>query len=90
MFTYIGSNTHKYAVLLLQFPRHLCSSSYCFQLSSTKSRLQVDPSNTDVTAPGCSLTKLIGKIEGQLEEGNLPDLEDNLIPSTGCELGAGE
>ncbi|XP_058012025.1 testis-expressed protein 9 isoform X3 [Ahaetulla prasina] len=57
-------------------------------LLSTKSRLQVDPSNTDVAAPGCSLTKLIGKIEGQLEEGNLPDLEDNLIPSTGCELGA--
>ncbi|XP_034265247.1 testis-expressed protein 9 isoform X1 [Pantherophis guttatus] len=57
-------------------------------LLGTKSRLQVDPSNTDVAAPGCSLTKLIGKIEGQLEEGNLPDLEDNLIPSTGCELGA--
>ncbi|XP_070809406.1 testis-expressed protein 9 isoform X2 [Pituophis catenifer annectens] len=57
-------------------------------LLGTKSRLQVDPSNTDVAAPGCSLTKLIGKIEGQLEEGNLPDLEDNLIPSTGGELGA--
>ncbi|ETE68047.1 Testis-expressed sequence 9 protein, partial [Ophiophagus hannah] len=49
-------------------------------LKRTKSRLQVDPSNTDVAAPGCSLTKLIGRIEGQLEEGNLPDLEDNLIP----------
>ncbi|XP_026537898.1 testis-expressed protein 9 isoform X2 [Notechis scutatus] len=57
-------------------------------LLSTKSRLQVDQSNTDVAASGCSLTKLIGRIEGQLEEGNLPDLEDNLIPSTGCELGA--
>ncbi|KAG8144784.1 hypothetical protein E2320_013211 [Naja naja] len=73
-----------------RFPSHPCSSSYYFQLSSTKSRLQVDSSNTDVAAPGCSLTKLIGRIEGQLEEGNLPDLEDNLIPSTGCELGAGE
>uniref|UniRef100_A0A8C6Y4S9 Testis expressed 9 n=1 Tax=Naja naja TaxID=35670 RepID=A0A8C6Y4S9_NAJNA len=86
--TYIGSNTHKHAVSFLQFPSHPCSSSYYFQLSSTKSRLQVDSSNTDVAAPGCSLTKLIGRIEGQLEEGNLPDLEDNLIPSTGCELGA--
>ncbi|KAL7980277.1 hypothetical protein Chor_014606 [Crotalus horridus] len=55
---------------------------------SIKSRLQVDSSNPDVAAPGCSLTKLIGRIEGQLEEGNLPDLEDNLIPSTGSELGA--
>ncbi|XP_070618346.1 testis-expressed protein 9 isoform X3 [Erythrolamprus reginae] len=58
-------------------------------LSSTKSRLQVEVSNTDVAAaPGGSLTKLIGRIEGQLEEGNLPDLEDNIIPSAGCELGA--
>ncbi|XP_015666474.1 testis-expressed protein 9 [Protobothrops mucrosquamatus] len=57
-------------------------------LLSIKSRLQVDSSNPDVAAPGCSLTKLIGRIEGQLEEGNLPDLEDNLIPSTGSELGA--
>ncbi|KAM3828395.1 testis-expressed protein 9 isoform 2-T2 [Vipera latastei] len=57
-------------------------------LLSIKSRLQVDSSNPDVAAPGCSLTKLIGRIEGQLEEGHLPDLEDNLIPSTGSELGA--
>ncbi|XP_007443835.3 testis-expressed protein 9, partial [Python bivittatus] len=57
-------------------------------LLSTKSRLQDVPSTPDVAASGCSLTKIIGRIEGQLEEGNLPDLEDNLIPSTGSELGA--
>ncbi|XP_063170576.1 testis-expressed protein 9 isoform X2 [Candoia aspera] len=52
-------------------------------LLSTKSRLRDVRSTPDVAAPGCSLTKITGRIEGAL-----PDLEDNLIPRTGSELGA--
>ncbi|XP_033023493.1 testis-expressed protein 9 [Lacerta agilis] len=57
-------------------------------LSSTKLRPRDIPSSADVAIPDFSLAKTIGKIEGQLEEGNFPDLEDDLIPSAGSEIGA--
>nr|XP_034986488.1 testis-expressed protein 9 [Zootoca vivipara] len=57
-------------------------------LSSTKLRPRDIPSAADVAVPDFSLAKTIGKIEGQLEEGNYPDLEDDLIPSAGSEIGA--
>lgn len=62
----------------------------CFGLvSSTKLRPHDIPSAADVAVPDFSLAKTIGKIEGQLEEGNFPDLEDDLIPGAGSEIGAG-
>ncbi|XP_077775132.1 testis-expressed protein 9 isoform X3 [Podarcis muralis] len=55
---------------------------------STKLRPHDIPSAADVAVPDFSLAKTIGKIEGQLEEGNFPDLEDDLIPGAGSEIGA--
>lgn len=37
-----------------------------------------------------SLAKTISKIEGKLEEGNLPDnLDDDILPSVGSKIGVG-
>ncbi|XP_044294875.1 testis-expressed protein 9 isoform X2 [Varanus komodoensis] len=57
-------------------------------LSSAKGRSHEMPSAADVAVPDFSLAKTIGKIAGQLEEGHLPDLEDDLLPSGGSEMGA--
>ncbi|XP_053128986.1 testis-expressed protein 9 isoform X2 [Hemicordylus capensis] len=42
----------------------------------------------DVAVPDFSLAKTIGKIEGQLEAGNLPDLDDDILPAAASEIGA--
>ncbi|KAF7241480.1 Testis-expressed protein 9 [Varanus komodoensis] len=55
---------------------------------SAKGRSHEMPSAADVAVPDFSLAKTIGKIAGQLEEGHLPDLEDDLLPSGGSEMGA--
>ncbi|XP_072838214.2 testis-expressed protein 9 isoform X1 [Pogona vitticeps] len=57
-------------------------------LPSAKRRPHNAPSASDVAVPDFSLAKTIGKIEGQLEEGNTPDLEDDLLPGAASELGA--
>ncbi|XP_062998909.1 testis-expressed protein 9 isoform X2 [Elgaria multicarinata webbii] len=57
-------------------------------LSSAKLRPHDVPSAADVAVPDFCLAKTIGKIEGQLKEGNLPDLEDDLLPAAGSEMGA--
>ncbi|XP_061450822.1 testis-expressed protein 9 isoform X2 [Rhineura floridana] len=56
--------------------------------SSTKLRPRDVPSAADVAVPDFSLAKTIETIEVQLEEGNLPDLEDDILPTAGSEIGA--
>ncbi|KAJ7311325.1 hypothetical protein JRQ81_006941 [Phrynocephalus forsythii] len=57
-------------------------------LPSVKVRPRNTPSSADVALPDFSLAKTIGRIEGELEEGKAPDLDDDLLPSAASELGA--
>ncbi|KAJ6664350.1 hypothetical protein lerEdw1_008569 [Lerista edwardsae] len=54
---------------------------------SAKLRPHDVQSSANVAVPDFSLAKTIGKIEGQLEDGNLPDVEDDIIPGAGSEIG---
>lgn len=58
-------------------------------LFSAKLRPHDVQSSANVAVPDFSLAKTIGKIEGQLEDGNLPDVEDDIIPGAGSEIGTG-
>ncbi|XP_054858626.1 testis-expressed protein 9 isoform X2 [Eublepharis macularius] len=58
-------------------------------LSSAKLRPPTVQSAADVAVPDFSLAKTIDKIEGQLEEGNWPDVEEDvLLSAVGEEIGA--
>lgn len=54
--------------------------------SSLKLRLHDVQSSANVAVPDIFLAKTIGKIEGQIEDGNSPDIEDDIIPY-GSEIG---
>ncbi|KAH0619759.1 hypothetical protein JD844_014016 [Phrynosoma platyrhinos] len=72
---------------LLLAPHQNCHA-LCPCLFSTKPRPRHVPSAVDVAVPDFSLAKTIGKIEGQLEEGGLSELPDDLIPGVESGLGA--
>ncbi|XP_015264647.1 PREDICTED: testis-expressed sequence 9 protein [Gekko japonicus] len=57
-------------------------------LSSARRRPDAGPSAADVAVPDFSLAKTIGKIEGQLEEGSWPELEEDALLGAGSEIGA--
>lgn len=57
-------------------------------LFSLKLRLHDVQSSANVAVPDIFLAKTIGKIEGQIEDGNSPDIEDDIIPY-GSEIGTG-
>ncbi|KAL8197023.1 UNVERIFIED_CONTAM: hypothetical protein K2H54_007139 [Gekko kuhli] len=57
-------------------------------LSSARRRPDAGPRAADVAVPDFSLAKTIGKIEGQLEEGSWPELEEDALLGAGSEIGA--
>ncbi|XP_066491527.1 testis-expressed protein 9 isoform X2 [Tiliqua scincoides] len=55
--------------------------------SSAKLRPHDVQSAANVAVLDFSLAKTISKIEGQLEDGNFPEIEDDIIPGGGSEIG---
>lgn len=73
----------------------LCLFLFFSFLLGFSSEINLETQNADDVAvledcTGFSLAKTVSEIEGKLEKGGLPDcLDDDIIPNTASEIGAG-